>query len=249
MNPDRMAELQEERDFLLRSISDLDAEHDAGDVDEADYAVLRDGYTARAAVVLRAIDAGTAARATFVRRKKSVTAAWVAGVIAVASLAGWLVADNSGQRVAGQTITGGQPIDAVTSKLAQARAAFRADPTTAFVLYREVLDAEPADPEARTYLGWLLAQSSQGVETEAASAGLETAVQLLTDVTVDTPDYTDAHCFLAVVAGRYLTPPNVELALAEGRVCMSNDPTGMTSQLVGPLMDELAAAPAVTSAG
>ena len=60
MNPDRLAELEDERRFLLRSLRDLDAEHAAGDVDDHDYATLRDGYTKRAADVLRAIEAGRA---------------------------------------------------------------------------------------------------------------------------------------------------------------------------------------------
>ncbi len=50
------APLEEERDFLLRSIRDLDAEHAAGDMADGDYARLRDDYTARAARVLRALD-------------------------------------------------------------------------------------------------------------------------------------------------------------------------------------------------
>ena len=62
MNPDRLAELEEERRFLLRSLDDLEREHEAGDVDEHDFEVLRDGYTARAARVLRAIDDGQSRR-------------------------------------------------------------------------------------------------------------------------------------------------------------------------------------------
>jgi len=49
-------ELEAERDFLLTSLSDLDAELAAGDVDAHDYEALRDGYTARAAAVLRLLD-------------------------------------------------------------------------------------------------------------------------------------------------------------------------------------------------
>ena len=33
MNPDRLAELEEEQRFLLRSLSDLEREYEAGDVD------------------------------------------------------------------------------------------------------------------------------------------------------------------------------------------------------------------------
>ena len=52
--------LEEERSFLLRSLRDLDAERAAGDVDEHDYVTLRDGYTKRAADVMREIDDGRA---------------------------------------------------------------------------------------------------------------------------------------------------------------------------------------------
>jgi tetratricopeptide (TPR) repeat protein len=56
--------LEDERSFLLRSIEDLETERAAGDISDADYEALRDGYTARAAVVLRALeDTDGAARA------------------------------------------------------------------------------------------------------------------------------------------------------------------------------------------
>ena len=42
---DRLAALEEERRFLLRSLNDLEREHDAGDVDDLDYQSLKDGYT------------------------------------------------------------------------------------------------------------------------------------------------------------------------------------------------------------
>ncbi len=37
---DQLAEREEERRFLLRSLADLEREHDAGDIDDADYATL-----------------------------------------------------------------------------------------------------------------------------------------------------------------------------------------------------------------
>lgn len=48
--------LEEDRDYLLRSLDDLEREREAGDLDEADYLVLKDDYTARAAEVLRSLD-------------------------------------------------------------------------------------------------------------------------------------------------------------------------------------------------
>lgn len=55
-------ELEEQRDFLLRSLDDLEAELAAGDIEPGDYATLRDDYTARAAAVLRALDERRAGR-------------------------------------------------------------------------------------------------------------------------------------------------------------------------------------------
>jgi len=56
LDPWLRSALEEERDFCLRSLRDLDAERDAGDIDEADYETLRDSYTSRAAVVLRQLN-------------------------------------------------------------------------------------------------------------------------------------------------------------------------------------------------
>ncbi len=46
-------ELEEERDFLLRSLDDLESEHARGDLDDDDHRALVEDYTARAAAVLR----------------------------------------------------------------------------------------------------------------------------------------------------------------------------------------------------
>lgn len=53
--------LEEDRDYLLRSLEDLEQEREAGDIDEADYLALKEDYTARAADVLRALDPGAGA--------------------------------------------------------------------------------------------------------------------------------------------------------------------------------------------
>jgi hypothetical protein len=52
--------LEEERDFCLRSLRDLEAERDAGDIDAVDYETLRDAYTVRAAAALRQLAGDTA---------------------------------------------------------------------------------------------------------------------------------------------------------------------------------------------
>jgi hypothetical protein len=59
--------LEQERSFLLRSLADLDAEHEVGDIEDDDYQSLTDDYTARAAAVLRAIQAERGLKSTPLR--------------------------------------------------------------------------------------------------------------------------------------------------------------------------------------
>ena len=51
-------DLESERDFLLRSPDDLDAERTAGNIDTDTYRVLHDDYTARASAVIQSIADG-----------------------------------------------------------------------------------------------------------------------------------------------------------------------------------------------
>ncbi len=88
VDPDRLAALEEERSFLLRSLRDLDAEHVAGDVDEHDYTTLRDGYTKRAADVMREIDDGRARLPADARRTGHGACGIGAAVVAAAVGAG-----------------------------------------------------------------------------------------------------------------------------------------------------------------
>ncbi len=223
MNPDQLAELEEQRRFLLRSITDLDREHQYGDVDEHDYETLRDGYTARAAAVLRAIEAGHAEIPRGRRHRPRVVAAWIVGTVAVASLAGWLVARTSGQRLPGQSITGGLPGDEVARKLAEARQFLGVDPQQAIIRYQQVRELDPDNAEALTYLGWLVAQSGSA---EAASAGAEF---LRGAIELD-PTYADPHCFLAITSARFLQPPDTDTARREAQACLDNNPP---SQMIG----------------
>ena len=156
LNPDELAALEEQRAFLLTSLRDLEAEHDAGDVDDADYDALEDDYTARAAAVIRAIDGHHAPRRGRARRMSWSRRLVVIGAVAlVAILAGVFVARSAGQRNAGDTITGGvrqstrDQLLAARQKLgsrtttAPSRSTTRSWPTI------------PANVEALTYRGWM----------------------------------------------------------------------------------------------
>lgn len=239
MNPDQLAELEEQRRFLLRSITDLDREHLYGDVDDHDYETLRDGYTARAASVLRAIEAGQSAVPPRRRRRRPlVRLAWIVGTVLIASLAGWLVASASGQRLPGQSITGGLPGDEVALKLAQARQLLGVDPKQAIIHYQQVLDLQPDNVEALTYKGWLIAQTGSSL-TPSGIALLRQAI------TVD-PTYADPHCFLAITSARFVQPPDIETARSEAQACLANDPP---SQMVGMIKGFIESLNAPTTTG
>lgn len=230
MNPDRLAELEEERRFLLRSLRDLDVERGAGDVDEGDYETLRDGYTKRAADVLREIDAG---RSSLPARRPG---AWrhrllaVAAVLALAVGAGIVVARSAGQRVGDEPLSGGGPTDDVGVLLADARALLGVDPLAAQQRYERVLELRPDQPEAVTYSAWLLFVGSGGASDELRTVAVDTARgQLERAVTID-PTYPDPHCFLAVIAAR--VDEDQAAAQAEVDACLALDPPAQVRDLV-----------------
>ena len=180
-----MSEPADQRDFLLRSLEDLEREHEAGDLDDADYIALKDDYTARAAAALRVERATPPAPS---RRNRGLLVA--VGVLAFAGIAGVLVAQASGRRDAGDTATG--TVDqSITEKLNEAGRCFReGDADCALELYDEVLDDQPDNAEALTYKGW-----AQYTLLADADAALVTLIEAATAH----PDYPDVHAFLAVL--------------------------------------------------
>ncbi len=230
VDPDRLAELEDERRFLLRSLRDLDAERDAGDVEDDDYRTLRDGYTKRAADVLREIEEGKAALPPPPRRRWARVAGAVAVVLAVAVGAGWLVAASSGQRLGDEEVTGGAPREDVAQRLARARALLGVDPASAKVLYESVLDERPDQPEALTYSGWLLFTASRGASDELRAAAVAAAQDQLARAVEADPSYPDPHCFLAVIAAN--ETGDTATARAEVDACLALDPPSEVRQLV-----------------
>jgi tetratricopeptide (TPR) repeat protein len=192
LDVDEVARLEAERDFLLVSLRDLELEHEAGDIDELDYVLLRDNYTARAAAVLRAIDRravdqhavdheGAVPTVTVeearTRRDPRLVAMVSAGVLAIAVLAGVLVARSAGERVRGRPVTGAVVPTTPVDDLTRARQLFsERNYLDALKLYDKVLKREPTNVEALTYRGWLLFQASPTEFTDRALQSLDQAV-------------------------------------------------------------------------
>jgi tetratricopeptide (TPR) repeat protein len=234
--PDEVTVLEEERDFLLRSLDDLEEEHAAGDVDEHDYETLRDDYTARAAKVLRAIEANKAKQTPRPAASRDTwrRVAIGAGVVVFALGAGLLVERASGRRSTGDTLTGdirGSTEQEMQEALVMGREG-RFD--QAIVLYDEVLDDQPDNVQAKTYKGWMQYLSGD------VGSGLTTLI----DAATADPDYPDVHAFLAVVLFRGGQP---DAALRELDRLDALDPPDEILSIVQPLRDELTASTTTTA--
>ena len=227
-DPDRLAALEEERRFLLRSLTDLERERAAGDVDDDDYRELRDGYTARAAATLRAIEDG---RAALVPKQPVDWKRRIIGILAVIGLIGvvwWALVASSAQRLPGQQISGLDPRDQTQVLLSQARSLQATDPATAAELYAQVLDDDPENAEALTYRGWTLALSTIG--SPDGQAILDEAVASMVAAIEIDRTYPDPYCFLGIVEYRFFGEAETALPFVEG--CLSAGPPADVRGLV-----------------
>ena len=218
-------DLRHEQQFLLRSLRDLDNEREAGDIDDADYAALRDGYISRTAAITRELDGASATPAVsrnWVRRLLVVTC-----VIAVGAGAGVWVARQSGQRLPGQSSSGA--IEQSTSGLlASARQLNFSEPGKAIDLYSQVLKLEPDNAEALTYRSWILALTARAATGSVKQLALVTAVNDLLRAQKIDNEYPDAHCFLGIVYFRFLN--SASLAKPQLDTCKAmNPPTEVQS--------------------
>ncbi|NNE72417.1 MAG: tetratricopeptide repeat protein [Acidimicrobiales bacterium] len=217
---DDLAALEEQRTHLLQSLDDLDAELAAGDIDIDDYQALRDDYTARAAMVIRAIESKEA-RLSAAEGSSSWgrTALWVVGLGVLAVVAGIFVAQASGTRGVGE-VGSGEIRLSVREQLFQASAAnAQGDFARASELYTSVLEEQPSNTEALTFRGWI---SWQQGDVAAAEADLAAAVEVA-------PDDPAPRVFRSVIELREGRPAS---AADELRVWAANDPTAEQRQLV-----------------
>lgn len=103
---DERRRLEQERDFLLTSLDDLERERDRGAIDDATYERLHDDYTARAAATIRALAAGRPEPASAARpstRRRVLTGL---GILAFAVACALALAAALGARLPGQTSSG-----------------------------------------------------------------------------------------------------------------------------------------------
>ena len=98
------------------------------------------------------------------------------------------------------------------------------------------LDIEPDNAEARTYTGWLVVLNGRQANDQAQIAQ---GIDLLRAAGQIDPLYADPHCFVAVASGRFLSPPDVETAKAEGALCLASSPPADMVPMIKGLLDSL----------
>ena len=201
-----MSDLDDERDFLLRSLRDLEDEYAAGDLDDADYRSLKDEYTAKAAAVLRQLDgtgpspaeepplSSTDGRPAARSRSKARRVRVVIGVLLLAAVsggAGYAVAQSSGERLAGDEATGDLPEGSV-DRITKANALVaQGEILEAVKVYDDLLEDDPENPVALAQRGWLVSR----VDPSLVDAGLASIDR---SIAAD-PTYPDAHFFRAMI--------------------------------------------------
>lgn len=211
-----MRDLLEERRFLLDSLADLEAERAAGDIDERDYQALKDDYTARAAAVLRALQAEDVPDATppaarpLGGRLRLVAGAAV--VVVVAGLAGLALANAAGERLPGDEATGSIELG-TGDRIRRAQALVSEGKVVeALKVYDEILAEDPEHVVALTQRGWLLTR-----------AGLvDQGLEYIDRAVAADPTYPDARFFKAMVLLRDKDQP--ALAAAEFRAFLALNP-------------------------
>jgi cytochrome c-type biogenesis protein CcmH/NrfG len=244
-DPDARAELEEERDFLLRSLDDLEAERAAGELDDHDYRNLKDGYTARAAEVLRALDEHRAVRdraaadAPAGPRWRRPVAVLV--VLALAVGAGLTVAAAAGSRKPGETATGGTGSTAASSRLTEAARVARDDPRRALDLYDAVIKDDNRNVEAWAERALLLASLGVGINQpgllDEAHRSIDTALKL-------EPQSPRSRFYLGLIEQFTGDRPAAEAAFEQA---LADDPPPPLRSAIEQRLAELRAPPAPSS--
>ena len=178
------------RTFLERSLSDLEREHDAGDLSDTDYADLKSRYEAK---LDASVSAALPVRGSSGHRTVMVTAVVV---LAVGIGGGIGVARWSGSRDPGTTVTGSMPSTGAQQLAKAATLAGQGKVLDALKVYDAVLEENPKDVRALTYKGWLL--RNVGVESDEPELAKQ-GVRYLQQATAIDPAFAEAWLFRGII--------------------------------------------------
>jgi tetratricopeptide (TPR) repeat protein len=220
-------ELEQERDFLLKSLDDLETEHESGGIDDESYQQLHDDYTARAAATIRALRDGVDARPAPAPRPPARRRLVIISVVVVFALvAGVALAGALGARLPGQTASGNSQSaqqSATAKRLARAIKTLEAkvnaspdDYDTRLALahaYEAIGDLRNAlaqsdaaitidadRPEAHANAGRVLYRASESIKDKNTQLQFVTEASAAFDTAIEKdPEYADAYYFRSVL--------------------------------------------------
>jgi hypothetical protein len=263
---DTAGALDDERDFLLRSLDDLEAELQAGNIDPDTYRVLHDDYTARASAVIQSIEAGDVPDPSAAPRVPPLMRVLTVGAIVVfAVLAAFLLAHTVGQRRPGQEITGGVAAGGtpttvpVATEVANAKAAAAAAPKSygARIRYARALmtvspvDAiqefvvarglDPRQPEPYAYAGWLTAIVSRNAPADKQAELRSAALNSLNSAIKVDPTYPDAYVFKGLLLTQLENKQCQGATAFQQFLVMAPEDHPMRQQVLGALADAVRA--------
>jgi tetratricopeptide (TPR) repeat protein len=194
---DRMATIDDELAFALRSLDDLEQEHATGQLSDEQFERLHGEYVVRAAESARKQRHEAKLRTKAAPHRLRFRAAVAAGLVVAAGGTAFALHHGASPRADGATITGNQALSGTaTASNGQTGADAAAEKSLlagnlagALKQYLTVLNTNPSDVEALTYAGWI-----------SYLGGLPNkALPLLTHAEGVEPNYPDAHAFRGIV--------------------------------------------------
>jgi len=206
--------LEDQRDFLVRSLADLRLELDAGDIEPRDYEALVSRDQGRLSVVEaelldldieEAAEPDPAADAEPAAPARSGRRLWLGVIATVALTAGTtlLVIHLASPRLPGQPETGSitqNLTQEVQTQLAEATALVdegtQSSLSQALTVYRTVLTEDPNQPQALAETGWLEWEAGYSVGDSSLESNGRVLVQR--SLKVERDDYA-AHLFLGTI--------------------------------------------------
>ncbi|MFI5046888.1 MAG: tetratricopeptide repeat protein [Acidimicrobiia bacterium] len=243
-------ELEAEREFLMKSLDDLDLERESGGIDDESYDALHDDYTARAAATIRALRDGVDARPARAKAPPAKRRVAVVSLIVVfAIVAGAALANAVGVRLPGQTSSGNTPTNAADAaavgrritalqkqvnaspndyglRLALADAyANNNDLPTAIKQWDAAITIDPNRPEGHAQLGRALYIVSEQLPDKNAQAQYVAQARAAFDKAIQVdPTYADTYFFRAVLLAAALG--DFASAQADLQTYLSRSPSG-----------------------
>ena len=178
---------ENEKDFLLKSLDDLDSELAKGDLTEKDYAQLSRNYKRRLIKLTK-----QETRSIKESKLQNVKKTWftVTFLVVLALISGIAIANSSGERTGSETITGSIRKSTVT-KLQEAQQLLSDSDKwdEAISLYDEVLQDQPSNAEALTYRAWLRYRTGEDSDPQ---------IRDWREVRILNPEFADAIVFLTI---------------------------------------------------